>query len=186
MHLQVTTPTIQITTSAGAEHRHLNIVNEIPTHSPEKTAVKNCFLLSLYLHYQVKPKAIDLCSLHRPKNCSPLNEQSRSFSLPKLQAKSYSLARPDLRSRRSSSHRNQAPLFIDVLILLLGCASDAEAKQQDQGFSIRGMANTDGASDGFVKELFPNRVPANSGKELFAEKLQGRGGRRNRAVDVFY
>ncbi|MCJ1352494.1 MAG: hypothetical protein MMC33_002478 [Icmadophila ericetorum] len=68
----------------------------------------------------------------------------------------------------------------------VGFSIRGAAKQQDQGFSIRGMANTDGASDGFVKELFPNRVPANSGKELFAEKLQGRGGRRNRAVDVFY
>ena len=60
------------------------------------------------------------------------------------------------------------------------------AKQEDQGFLIRGMASIDGASDGFVKELFPNRLPGNSGKELFAEKLQGRGGRRNKAIDMFY
>ncbi|KAK2630283.1 hypothetical protein QTJ16_001103 [Diplocarpon rosae] len=45
--------------------------------------------------------------------------------------------------------------------------------QSSQGFSIKGTAR--------VKELFPD----NSGKELFSEKLEGRGHRRQRAEDLF-
>ena len=47
-----------------------------------------------------------------------------------------------------------------------------------QGVSIRGFA------EGSTKELSPQKM-GNAGKELFAEKLQGRGGRRNRAEDMF-
>lgn len=54
--------------------------------------------------------------------------------------------------------------------------------QQDPGFSIRGGA----AAVGTIKELFPGKKIGNAGKELFAEKLEGRGGRRNKAEDMFY
>ena len=50
--------------------------------------------------------------------------------------------------------------------------------QQEQGFSIRGA--------GTIKELFPGRQLGNAGKELFSEKLAGRGLRRNKAEDLFY
>ncbi|KAL3419407.1 hypothetical protein PVAG01_09629 [Phlyctema vagabunda] len=43
------------------------------------------------------------------------------------------------------------------------------------GFSIKGAAN--------VRELFP--ASKNSGKELFSEPLEGRGGRRQKAEDLF-
>lgn len=59
------------------------------------------------------------------------------------------------------------------------------SQQQDQGFSIQGVA-ADGTRIGTIKELFPGRAGGNAGKELFAEKLQGRGGRRNKAADMFY
>ena len=59
------------------------------------------------------------------------------------------------------------------------------ASQKDTGFTIRGTA-ADGTRIGVIKELFPDKAGSNSGKELFAEKLQGRGGRRNRAVDMFH
>ncbi|MCJ1439298.1 hypothetical protein MMC27_008690 [Xylographa pallens] len=58
------------------------------------------------------------------------------------------------------------------------------AKQVDKGFSIRGTANG-GSSGDAVKELFPVKA-GNAGKELFAERLHGRGGKRNRAEDMFY
>lgn len=48
----------------------------------------------------------------------------------------------------------------------------------DQGIAIKGTAPT-------VKELFPERF-GNSGKELFAEKIDGRGRRRQRAEDSFH
>ncbi len=54
------------------------------------------------------------------------------------------------------------------------------ASQQDQGFSIRGSAA------GTIKELFPGKSIGNTGKELFAERLEGRGTRRTRAEDMFY
>ncbi|KAK3378317.1 hypothetical protein B0H63DRAFT_244382 [Podospora didyma] len=65
-------------------------------------------------------------------------------------------------------------------------------------FNIRGLANKRGADQGFaikgtgatVKELFPDRflsgATGNAGKELFAEKLEGRGRRRQKAEDSFY
>ena len=47
-----------------------------------------------------------------------------------------------------------------------------------QTFSIKGSAAS-------VKELFPARTGTNAGKELFSERLEGRGGRRKRAEDLF-
>jgi len=49
-----------------------------------------------------------------------------------------------------------------------------------QGVSIRGAASQVGT----IKELFPGN--SNAGKELFAEKLEGRGGKRQKAEDMFY
>lgn len=47
------------------------------------------------------------------------------------------------------------------------------------GLSIKGSASNQG-----VKELFP--AGGNAGKELFSEKLEGRGLRRQKAEDLFY
>lgn len=60
-------------------------------------------------------------------------------------------------------------------------------------FNIRGLATKRGADQGFaikgtgatVKELFPEKF-SNSGKELFADRLEGRGRRRQRAEDMFH
>jgi len=60
------------------------------------------------------------------------------------------------------------------------------AGQRDSGFSIRGAAqspNDEGATG--VKELFPMKSGANAGKELFGEKLKGRGGPRTAAASFF-
>ncbi|KAJ6080435.1 hypothetical protein N7467_010188 [Penicillium canescens] len=58
---------------------------------------------------------------------------------------------------------------------------------EDQGFAIRGSSGGmsikgRGAS---VRELFPSKYGNNAGKELFDETLEGRGGRRRRAEDMF-
>lgn len=56
----------------------------------------------------------------------------------------------------------------------------AAKRASDQGFSIKGTGPT-------VKELFPEKFSGgNVGKELFAEKLEGRGRRRQKAEDLFY
>lgn len=57
------------------------------------------------------------------------------------------------------------------------------SRQQDPGISVRGGATTDPI--GTIKEFFPGKAASNAGKELFAEKLEGRGMRRNRA-EQFY
>ncbi|KAI9875515.1 MAG: hypothetical protein M1830_008397 [Pleopsidium flavum] len=59
------------------------------------------------------------------------------------------------------------------------------AQQQDQGFSIRGAAGST-STNGDIRELFPGKFGDNAGKELFSEKLEGRGGRRRKAEDMFY
>lgn len=68
----------------------------------------------------------------------------------------------------------------------------AGAAGEDQGYAIRG-----GASQGLsikgrgssVRELFPSKYDQetsnNAGKELFSDTLEGRGGRRRRAEDMF-
>ena len=58
------------------------------------------------------------------------------------------------------------------------------SREQNQGISIRGVAPVN--TTGTIRELFPGKAAGNAGKELFAEKVEGRGGRRNRAVDMFY
>ncbi|KAK0735595.1 hypothetical protein B0T21DRAFT_384409 [Apiosordaria backusii] len=62
-----------------------------------------------------------------------------------------------------------------------------------EGLNIRGMANKQGSGQGIaikgtgakVRELFPDKF-GNAGKELFAEKLEGRNRRRQKAEDSFY
>jgi hypothetical protein len=60
-------------------------------------------------------------------------------------------------------------------------------RMEDQGFAMRnsgpGMSIKGRGSS--VRELFPNKFKDNSGKELFSEKIEGRGGRRQRAEDLF-
>jgi hypothetical protein len=58
----------------------------------------------------------------------------------------------------------------------------AAIKTNGSGISIKGVASSPATG---VKELFPRKFGSNSGKELFAEKLEGRGGRRRRAEDMF-
>ena len=50
-------------------------------------------------------------------------------------------------------------------------------------FSIKGAAASSGPR---VKELFPSTLGGNAGKELFSERLDGRGARRQKASDLFY
>lgn len=61
------------------------------------------------------------------------------------------------------------------------------AEEQALGHSIRGAANGisikgRGAS---VRELFPSKYNSNTDKELFSDKLEGRGGPRRKAQDMF-
>lgn len=66
-------------------------------------------------------------------------------------------------------------------------ASIRGAAGQDQGMSIRGTANgmTIKGRGASVRELFPSKFNDNEGKELFSDKIEGRGGPRRRAEDMF-
>jgi len=69
------------------------------------------------------------------------------------------------------------------------------AMADEGGLHIRGLARQRGEQQGLaikgaaaasVRELFPDKFGVNAGKELFAEKLDGRGRRRQRAEDLFH
>ncbi|KAH6636849.1 hypothetical protein F5144DRAFT_591862 [Chaetomium tenue] len=72
-------------------------------------------------------------------------------------------------------------------------ASDRITAPGTSGFNIRGIANKRGSDQGIAikgmgpnaKELFPEKF-GNAGKELFAEKIEGRARRRQKAEDMFY
>ncbi|KAL4916976.1 hypothetical protein BDW62DRAFT_91021 [Aspergillus aurantiobrunneus] len=63
------------------------------------------------------------------------------------------------------------------------------AAGQDQGFAIRGAAENGisikGRGGASVRELFPSKYSSNAGKELFSDKIEGRGGPRRKAEDMF-
>lgn len=63
---------------------------------------------------------------------------------------------------------------------LLYIRGEADRKVSTTGFTIKGAASAN------VKELFPGRFGAgNSGKELFVDRIEGRGKRRQKAEDLF-
>ena len=81
---------------------------------------------------------------------------------------------------RSSGLQSQ----VDDRDASIGLNIRGASREQNQGLSIRGGAAVNAI--GTIKELFPGKAAGNAGKELFAEKVEGRGGRRNRAADMFY
>jgi hypothetical protein len=96
---------------------------------------------------------------------------------------------PDLLGRRisvpladgSSDKRNRnVELFPDSTPGEISRTEDQGPAMRNagRGMSIKGRGSS-------VRELFPNTFKDNSGKELFSEKLEGRGGRRQRAEDLF-
>lgn len=90
-------------------------------------------------------------------------------------------------SRKSPINRLRSSGFqsqVDGGDIDIGLNIRGASRPQNQGFSIRGGAAVDAI--GTIKELFPGKAAGNAGKELFAEKVEGRGGRRNRAEDMFY
>lgn len=102
-----------------------------------------------------------------------------------LFSRRISVPRVDGARDQNPSHRKNIELFPDSEdqngVNIRGAAG------QDQGISIRGAANGmsikgRGAS---VRELFPSKFKSNAGKELFSDKIEGRGGPRRRAEDMF-
>ena len=90
-------------------------------------------------------------------------------------------------SRRKTPINKQRPRGLQSQVggedVDLGLSIRGASRADNQGFSIRGGAAV--KAIGTIKELFPGKTASNSGKELFAERIEGRGGRRNRAEDLF-
>ncbi|KAL8677715.1 MAG: hypothetical protein Q9186_005883 [Xanthomendoza sp. 1 TL-2023] len=82
------------------------------------------------------------------------------------------------RLRSSDTERHDEGQVEDSGISIRGAS-----KHHGSGVSIRGVVAASKAETN--RELFPRKM-GNLGKELFAEKLQGRGLRRNKAEDMFY
>ncbi|KAL8707302.1 MAG: hypothetical protein Q9220_007645 [cf. Caloplaca sp. 1 TL-2023] len=82
-----------------------------------------------------------------------------------------------LRSTDPQPLYDASDTVVDAGLIIRGVS-----KQQSMGVAIRGTAGSSHA--GTIRELFPMKV-GNSSKELFSERLQGRGQRRNRAEDMF-
>lgn len=85
-------------------------------------------------------------------------------------------AKPDLMSRITKPGASDADSQSSFKI-----RGAARQPAQDT-FSIKGLA----ASGQERRELFPGKAGGNAGKELFADRLEGRGGRRQRAEDTFH
>ncbi|EAL88025.1 hypothetical protein KXW98_004736 [Aspergillus fumigatus] len=102
-----------------------------------------------------------------------------------LFSRRISVPRADGARDQNSSRNKNIELFPDsedqTGVSIRGAAG------QDQGISIRGAAN--GMSikgrGSSVRELFPSKYNSNAGKELFSDKIEGRGGPRRRAEDMF-
>lgn len=74
-------------------------------------------------------------------------------------------------------------------------ATSLDNTAADHSLHIRGIASQGGPSAGFtikgtstvkVKELFPNKFDGGVGNDLFADKLEGRNRRRQKAEDLFH
>jgi hypothetical protein len=98
-------------------------------------------------------------------------------------------------SKKSTSGKGQ----LDQLEEAVGAATMADFSTPiatTDTFQIRGMARERAAGQGLAikgaaanttaTELFPSKFGSNVGKELFADKLEGRGRRRQKAEDMFY
>jgi hypothetical protein len=90
-----------------------------------------------------------------------------------------------------------ADLFAHKMAVPFMDGSSEENPRNGGGFSIRGTAKAPPAQPQTfsikgaamaprVKELFPSKFGDNAGKELFSERLEGRGGRRQKAEDLFH
>ncbi|KAL2136789.1 hypothetical protein VTI74DRAFT_1441 [Chaetomium olivicolor] len=92
-----------------------------------------------------------------------------------------------------SGGKAQMDQVSDTAVMTSASLADRITAPGSSGFNIRGMASKRGSDQGIaikgtgptVRELFPEKF-GNAGKELFAEKLEGRGRRRQRAEDMFH
>ncbi|KAL4983099.1 hypothetical protein BDW68DRAFT_194725 [Aspergillus falconensis] len=145
---------------------------------PNKTA-------STYLKKELFPSKV---SNHRRSDAIDAADETadlfaRRVSIPLVDG-SHDVTNPNIRRNRNvelfpSNKSERGPVNIR------GTAGASE----DQGFAIRGAAESGisikGRGGASVRELFPSKYNNNAGKELFSDKIEGRGGPRRKAEDMF-
>ncbi|KAL4802684.1 hypothetical protein BDV18DRAFT_146323 [Aspergillus unguis] len=145
---------------------------------PNKTA-------NTYLKKELFPSKV---SNHRRSDAIDVADDkadlfSRRLSIPQVDNAS------DANRNQSRNRKRNVELFpgsssSDQAVHIRGAAGG-----QDQGFSIRGAAENGmsikGRGGASVRELFPSKYNNNKGKELFSDKIEGRGGPRRKAEDMF-
>lgn len=89
---------------------------------------------------------------------------------------------PSVTGSYDKGHRNRN---VELFPESSGRGVSIRGAAQGEGLSVRGAANGMSIKGKGVRELFPSTYGSNSGKELFSNKLEGRGGPRRRAEDMF-
>jgi hypothetical protein len=134
---------------------------------PNKTA-------SSFMKKELFPKS-SLSNHRRSDAFDAANETADLFSkklaLPLLDG---SQDMPDVESGEQNTYGNGSGFSIRGAALN---GLEATIRGSANGISIKGKSS--------VRELFPEKFNANVGKELFSDKLEGRGGQRRRAEDMF-
>jgi hypothetical protein len=145
-------------------------------------------------------------SSERTKESITIAENRRKAQLIKAHMREGSASKELFPEKTGTTHHRSGAfnvaddptdLFADKMAVPFMDRGEDENPRNGGGFNIRGTAkaiapqpqsfNIKGAALGpRVKELFPSKFGDNAGKELFSERLEGRGGRRQKAEDLFY
>ncbi|KAL3481185.1 hypothetical protein BJX99DRAFT_180261 [Aspergillus californicus] len=148
---------------------------------PNKTA-------NTYLKKELFPSKL---SNHRRSDAIDVADEtadlfSRRLSIPLVDG-AHATAPPSRRSRNIELFPDQTGSENRSSVNIRGSANTGS----NGGFSIRGAADSGisikGRGGASVRELFPSKYNSNvnAGKELFNDKIEGRGGPRRRAEDMF-
>lgn len=92
------------------------------------------------------------------------------------------ISAPSVTGSHDQSNRNQD---IELFPASSGRGLNIRGTAQGEGLSVRGAANGISIKGKGVRELLPSTYGSNAGKELFSNRLEGRGGPRRRAEDMF-
>lgn len=92
------------------------------------------------------------------------------------------ISAPSVTGSHDQGNRNQD---IELFPASSGRGLNIRGTAQGEGLSVRGAANGISIKGKGVRELLPSTYGSNAGKELFSNRLEGRGGPRRRAEDMF-
>lgn len=92
------------------------------------------------------------------------------------------ISAPSVTGSHDESHKNKD---IELFPSSSGRGRNIRGTAQGEGLSVRGAASGMSIKGKGVRELLPSTYGSNAGKELFSNALEGRGGPRRKAEDMF-